>query len=363
MDEVFYDVNKDGVKVAVFPFTKAAYRLDGTVQNAVELTSRARAVELLSSQPTSRHINRYLPPSRLLRVLEALQLVNQKAFTLNITALSVPNKVRSEKATSRGWVFKGSLWSQSSKRSVEHILLKKHPWPIPLLARLFLLLSFHCHPPQQIDITLPTFTTAQYSNNSYSACFGTCLSFYAPSVLAFVSFLFFFVTLVTQSAVVTIDIDTIPYPSKKSLGWIRAEIEATAGGVRVKELFRRWTRGMAAAVGGYWVWKKSELGSAETNQGKPEEMEFLSEQEHIIMSQVKKMVKSRIGGEVEGEEEEAEMDGWFDILRCYDGIKADRAGGIGFRAKAETTSEGGSWKENYGGERMKIRDDGEKKKE
>ncbi|THU82184.1 hypothetical protein K435DRAFT_872571 [Dendrothele bispora CBS 962.96] len=49
MDEVFYDANKDSVKVAVFTFTNATYRLDGTVQDAVELdkrTSRARVVEL-----------------------------------------------------------------------------------------------------------------------------------------------------------------------------------------------------------------------------------------------------------------------------------------------------------------------------
>ena len=42
-----YDVNKDGVKVAVLTFTKSAYRLGETVLGVVELnerTSRARVL-------------------------------------------------------------------------------------------------------------------------------------------------------------------------------------------------------------------------------------------------------------------------------------------------------------------------------
>lgn len=44
-----YDVNKDGVKVAVLTFTKAAYRLGETVLGVVELnqrTSRARVLQV-----------------------------------------------------------------------------------------------------------------------------------------------------------------------------------------------------------------------------------------------------------------------------------------------------------------------------
>jgi RAB6A-GEF complex partner protein 2 len=44
---VSYDVNKDGVKVAVLTFTKSAYRLGETVLGVVELnerTSRARVL-------------------------------------------------------------------------------------------------------------------------------------------------------------------------------------------------------------------------------------------------------------------------------------------------------------------------------
>lgn len=44
-----YDVNKDGVKVAVLTFAKSAYRLGETVTGVVELnerTSRARVLKV-----------------------------------------------------------------------------------------------------------------------------------------------------------------------------------------------------------------------------------------------------------------------------------------------------------------------------
>lgn len=47
--QVSYDVNKDGVKVAVLTFTKTAYRLGETVLGVVELnerTSRARVLKV-----------------------------------------------------------------------------------------------------------------------------------------------------------------------------------------------------------------------------------------------------------------------------------------------------------------------------
>ena len=46
---VSYDVNKDGVKVAVLTFPKSAYRLGETVTGVVEInqrTSRARVVKV-----------------------------------------------------------------------------------------------------------------------------------------------------------------------------------------------------------------------------------------------------------------------------------------------------------------------------
>lgn len=44
-----YDVNKEGVKVAVLTFTKSAYRLGETISGVVELnerTSRARVLKV-----------------------------------------------------------------------------------------------------------------------------------------------------------------------------------------------------------------------------------------------------------------------------------------------------------------------------
>jgi hypothetical protein len=42
-----YDVNKDGVKVAVLTFTKAAYRLGETVLGVVELNERTSTARVL----------------------------------------------------------------------------------------------------------------------------------------------------------------------------------------------------------------------------------------------------------------------------------------------------------------------------
>jgi hypothetical protein len=45
---VSYDVNKDGVKVAVLTFTKSAYRLGETVLGVVELNERQGRSRVLS---------------------------------------------------------------------------------------------------------------------------------------------------------------------------------------------------------------------------------------------------------------------------------------------------------------------------
>jgi len=42
-----YDVNKDGVKVAVLTFTKSAYRLGETVTGVVELNDRVGRARVL----------------------------------------------------------------------------------------------------------------------------------------------------------------------------------------------------------------------------------------------------------------------------------------------------------------------------
>ncbi|THU98813.1 hypothetical protein K435DRAFT_837935 [Dendrothele bispora CBS 962.96] len=60
---VFYGVNKDGVKVAVFSFTKSAYGLGGTVQDAAELnerTSRAWVVEQVQHSKSNSGMNKRL---------------------------------------------------------------------------------------------------------------------------------------------------------------------------------------------------------------------------------------------------------------------------------------------------------------
>lgn len=44
---VSYDVNKDGVKVAVLTFTKSAYRLGETIVGVVEMNERSSRARVL----------------------------------------------------------------------------------------------------------------------------------------------------------------------------------------------------------------------------------------------------------------------------------------------------------------------------
>ena len=60
--KVSYDVNKDGVKVAVLTFTKAAYRLGETVLGVVELNERAGRARVLKVRACVRACVRVGPP-------------------------------------------------------------------------------------------------------------------------------------------------------------------------------------------------------------------------------------------------------------------------------------------------------------
>ena len=50
-----YDVNKDGVKVAVLTFTKSAYRLGETVMGVIELNRRAGRSRVLKVNRAAFH--------------------------------------------------------------------------------------------------------------------------------------------------------------------------------------------------------------------------------------------------------------------------------------------------------------------
>ena len=64
MLSVSYDVNKDGVKVAVLTFAKSAYRLGETVLGVVELNGRASRARVLKVRAT--------PQSRLLSLIRSV---------------------------------------------------------------------------------------------------------------------------------------------------------------------------------------------------------------------------------------------------------------------------------------------------
>jgi len=93
-----YDVNKDGVKVAVLTFTKAAYRLGETVLGVVELNqrkSRARVLQLSAILEAHESLPSTISPqssSRHLRRVHAEHHCSFTASTLRTTfALDIPS--------------------------------------------------------------------------------------------------------------------------------------------------------------------------------------------------------------------------------------------------------------------------------
>ncbi|GLB36773.1 putative rgp1-domain-containing protein [Lyophyllum shimeji] len=79
-----YDVNKDGVKVAVLTFTKAAYRLGETVLGVVELnqrTSRARVLQLSAILEAHESLPSNISPPSSARHLRRVHAEHHSSFT------------------------------------------------------------------------------------------------------------------------------------------------------------------------------------------------------------------------------------------------------------------------------------------
>ncbi|KAF9463167.1 Rgp1-domain-containing protein [Collybia nuda] len=79
-----YDVNKDGVKVAVLTFTKAAYRLGETVLGVVELnqrTSRARVLQLSAMLEAHESLPSSISPPSTSRHLRRIHAEHHSSFT------------------------------------------------------------------------------------------------------------------------------------------------------------------------------------------------------------------------------------------------------------------------------------------
>jgi len=93
-----YDVNKDGVKVALLTFTKSAYRLGETVLGVVELndrTGRSRVLKLSATLETQESLPTSLAPSSSSRHLRRVHAEHHSSFvaaTLRTTfALDIPS--------------------------------------------------------------------------------------------------------------------------------------------------------------------------------------------------------------------------------------------------------------------------------
>ncbi|KAF8972454.1 Rgp1-domain-containing protein [Flammula alnicola] len=81
-----YDVNKDGVKVAVLTFTKSAYRLGETVSGIIELnerTSRARVLKLSAILESHETLPSSVSPISSARHLRRSHAEYHSSFTLN----------------------------------------------------------------------------------------------------------------------------------------------------------------------------------------------------------------------------------------------------------------------------------------
>ncbi|KAF9552700.1 Rgp1-domain-containing protein [Agrocybe pediades] len=81
-----YDVNKDGVKVAVLTFPKTAYRLGETVIGIVELndrTSRARVLKLSAFLEAHESLPSTISPTSSTRHLRRTHAESHSSFTLN----------------------------------------------------------------------------------------------------------------------------------------------------------------------------------------------------------------------------------------------------------------------------------------
>ncbi|KDR68796.1 hypothetical protein GALMADRAFT_231119 [Galerina marginata CBS 339.88] len=81
-----YDVNKDGVKVAVLTFAKSAYRLGETVTGVVELnerTSRARVLKLSAILESHETLPSTISPASSARHLRRAHAESHSSFTLN----------------------------------------------------------------------------------------------------------------------------------------------------------------------------------------------------------------------------------------------------------------------------------------
>ncbi|KAG6864955.1 hypothetical protein C0991_006142 [Blastosporella zonata] len=79
-----YDVNKDGVKVAVLTFTKAAYRLGETILGVVELnqrTSRARVLQLSAILEAHESLPSTISPGSSSRHLRRIHAEHHASFT------------------------------------------------------------------------------------------------------------------------------------------------------------------------------------------------------------------------------------------------------------------------------------------
>ncbi|KAF9052330.1 Rgp1-domain-containing protein [Hymenopellis radicata] len=85
--KVSYDVNKDGVKVAVLTFTKSAYRLGETVLGVVEIndrTSRSRVLQMSAMLETQELLPSSISSQSNSRQLRRIHAEHHSSFTLSM---------------------------------------------------------------------------------------------------------------------------------------------------------------------------------------------------------------------------------------------------------------------------------------
>ncbi|THU82182.1 hypothetical protein K435DRAFT_934478 [Dendrothele bispora CBS 962.96] len=329
MDEVSYDVNKDGVKVAVFTLTKAAYRLGGTVQDScrteqpdyqgsgsrIYLDTHESLPTALACPPSSGSLN-FSP--FMLSTLHTKFSLDIPSDTSTVFQIKVGNEQASG-VVGIPLVTVLKTWGRAysthkTSYTAASTAVSTPGYPSSSSTNRHRSTHIRRLPNTPIILTFPASAPADPSTFSLSS----------PSSPAF---LLHYSPTTGWIGVESEAMFVGPFPSRPSeesgLGTEDARVKGLVRDDEVEE--RNGCR-------------KSELGMAETNQKEPEEVKLLSEREHIITARVKGMVKSRwlrIFGffnlkalEVKAAvkvrtktrimgicgEEETEMDGWIDIL-------------------------------------------------
>ncbi|KAK7464716.1 Golgi membrane exchange factor (Ric1p-Rgp1p) subunit [Stygiomarasmius scandens] len=379
--KISYDVNKDGVKVAVLTFTKAAYRLGETVQGIVELndrTSRARVVQLSAHLETHESLPTALaspprsgsPASRQLKRVHAEHYSSFVLSTLRTTfSLDIPSdasaafqiKVGDEKALSSSRVVSHTTNSAPGLSSSSTSLYPHSPLPnastVPASAPAYPS-TFPSSPLPQTPAFSPTPVLPMSPLlSSSSPLFFPIPPNSKPGGLEWKVRLCLLVAIASEDA----DPGTEDVRIK---GLVRDEYDLDDAHHGRGEWGSSWKAVKGVGLEKVRVGSGKQRGSQSSNGSG-------TQNQGVVKSWASYFASSILGSEEEtgegddeygyDEDEDAELNGWIDPP-MYDGIKPNRAGGVGVGVEygneskwylGSSRDDGGGGNEDEGGEKTK----------